>query len=101
MPWGDRAAFAELMLRRDMGSHEEATACTGPVVLDRGVPDVLRYLTLCGLPVSAPLRKAAELYRYKRRVVHRPAVAIDLRAGCGAEAGSRGAEATYTLMSEG
>jgi hypothetical protein len=34
-----------------MRSHHEASVLTEPVILDRGVPDVLGYLTVCGLPV--------------------------------------------------
>lgn len=77
LPWADRAAFAELMLAWELRSHREARALPGPVLLDRGVPDVLGYLSLCGLPVPEHVRRAAELYRYNRRVFlapHWPAI---------------------------
>lgn len=72
LPWGDRAAFAELMLGWELRSHREARARPGPVLLDRGVPDVVGYLTLCGLPVPDHARRAAELYRYNRKVFLAP-----------------------------
>ena len=77
LPWADRAAFAERMLAWELRSHREARALPGPVFFDRGVPDVLGYLTLCGLPVPDHVRRAVELYRYNRRVFlapHWPAI---------------------------
>ncbi|WP_249680999.1 AAA family ATPase [Roseococcus pinisoli] len=72
LPWADRAAFAELMLGWEMRSHYEALAGPGTVILDRGVPDVAGYLTLCGLEVPAPVRRAAEVFRYRRQVFIAP-----------------------------
>lgn len=72
VPWADRAAFAELMLGWELRSHREASALAGPVLLDRGIPDVIGYLTLCGLPVPAHAEKAAELFRYNRRIFIAP-----------------------------
>jgi len=77
LPWDDRAAFADLMLGWELRSHREARAMAGPVILDRGIPDVIGYRTLCGLPIPDPLRRAAELHRYARRVFvapHWPAI---------------------------
>lgn len=76
LPWGDRQAFAELMLSWDMRSHRSALQRTaqrpGPVFCDRGVVDVLGYLRLTGLPVPPHVRKAAELFRYHHRVFIAP-----------------------------
>ena len=72
LPWADRGAFAESMLGWELRSHREARGLAGPVVLDRGIPDVIGYLALCGLPVPDHVRKAAELYRYNRRVFLAP-----------------------------
>lgn len=72
LPWADRAAFAELMLGWEMRSHGEALAGPGPVILDRGVPDVTGYLTLCGIEVPLHVRRAAELFRYRRQVFLAP-----------------------------
>ena len=72
LPWGDRAAFAELMLGWELRSWHEARDLTGPVIFDRGVPDVAGYLRLCGLPVPAHVERAADLFRYQRRVFIAP-----------------------------
>ncbi|MBP0582015.1 AAA family ATPase [Labrys sp. LIt4] len=72
LPWADRAAFANLMLAADMRSYREAQAAEGLVVFDRGIPDVIGYLELCGLPVPEPARKAATLCRYRRQVFIAP-----------------------------
>src|SRR3546814_10617091 len=53
LPWADRAAFAELMLGWELRSWHEAHDRAGPVIFDRGVPDVIGYLRLCGLPVRS------------------------------------------------
>ncbi|SFU03201.1 AAA family ATPase [Mesorhizobium sp. YR577] len=68
LPWNDPALFAELMLSWEMRSHAIAIQETGPVFFDRGVPDVIGYLRLTGLPVPAHIEKAAEVFRYNRKV---------------------------------
>ncbi|WP_378950019.1 AAA family ATPase [Mesorhizobium sp. ANAO-SY3R2] len=68
LPWRDPALFAELMLSWEMRSHAIASAATGPVWFDRGVPDVIGYLRLVGLPVPAHVEKAAEEFRYNPMV---------------------------------
>ena len=72
LPWRDRSAFAELMLSWEMRSYREALKRTGTVVFDRGVPDVVGYLRLCGLPVPPRMVKAAEVFRYSRCVFIAP-----------------------------
>ncbi len=72
LPWADRRAFAELMLSWEMRSYREALRLSGPVIFDRGVPDVLGYLRLCKLPVPAPVEQAARDLRYHRRVFIAP-----------------------------
>lgn len=72
LPWADRAAFAELMLSWEMRSHNEASAIHDPVIMDRGMPDVVGYLLLCGLPVPAHIEQATRLFRYNRRVFLAP-----------------------------
>jgi len=64
LPWRDRTLFAELMLAFDMRSHDEAQASETPVFFDRGVPDTLGYLRLCGLRVPDHLTEAARHVRY-------------------------------------
>ncbi|HEX7783174.1 MAG TPA: AAA family ATPase [Afipia sp.] len=68
LPWADRVAYAELMLSWELRSWHEASDLTGPVIFDRGIPDVSGYLNLCGLSVSPHVERAADLFRYQRRV---------------------------------
>lgn len=72
LPWSDRTAFAEQMLGWELRSWHEASALDGPVVMDRGIPDVIGYLTLCGLPLPAHAEAAARLHRYNRTVFLAP-----------------------------
>ena len=72
LPWKDRALFAELMLDRELEAHARTVGADGPVFFDRGVPDVVGYLTLCGLPVPAHMERAAQDIRYDRRVFIAP-----------------------------
>lgn len=72
LPWRDPALFAELMLSWEMRSYHAAQAHAGPVLFDRGVPDVIGYLTLCGLPVPPHCHEAATRHRYNRVVFIAP-----------------------------
>lgn len=72
LPWADRQAFADLMLGWEMRSHREAHAMSGTVIFDRGVPDIVGYLTLCDLPVPSYVARAAATLRYHRRVFIAP-----------------------------
>ncbi|WP_338110750.1 AAA family ATPase [Sphingomonas carotinifaciens] len=72
LPWADRAAFAELILGWELRSWHEARALPGPMIFDRGVPDVIGYLRLCGLPVPDHALKAAGTFRYAPRVFVAP-----------------------------
>jgi len=72
LPWADRGLFAELMLGWELRSYHEAARLPGPVLMDRGIPDVIGYLTLCGLPVPAHAEAAARLYPYNKRVFLAP-----------------------------
>src|SRR3546814_16105169 len=67
-----RAAFDELMLSWGWRSYAMAGALSGPVFFDRGVPDVMGYLRLCGLPVPPHVAKAVDVFRYDRRVFVAP-----------------------------
>ena len=72
LPWRDRALFAELMLSWELRSWHAAHAEPGSVFFDRGVPDTIGYLRLCGLPVPEHITSAAEKFRYARRVFVAP-----------------------------
>ncbi|EEX15155.1 conserved hypothetical protein [Citreicella sp. SE45] len=69
LPWGNRMAYAERMLERDLRAYEDAQALSDPVIFDRGIPDIMGYLTLCGLPVPSHLTAAAKTALYNRRVL--------------------------------
>ncbi|MFR9728467.1 AAA family ATPase [Saccharopolyspora sp. MS10] len=70
LPWDDRERFAELMLLRELRAHRAAPG--GVVFFDRGVPDVLGYLRVEGLPEPEPARAAAREFRYAPRVLLAP-----------------------------
>lgn len=72
LPWADRLAFAELMLNWEMRSYRAARELAGPVIFDRGVPDVIGYLNVSGLPVPPHVERAARDFRYHRRVFIAP-----------------------------
>jgi predicted ATPase len=72
LPWSDRQAFAELMLSWEMRSYRAALRLGGPVIFDRGLPDVLGYLRLSSLPVPSYLERAAQTFRYHHRVFLAP-----------------------------
>lgn len=72
LPWADRMAYAERMLERDLRAYEDAQSLSGPVIFDRGTPDILGYLTLCGLPVPPHVAAAAQAARYNVRVLLAP-----------------------------
>ena len=55
LPWGNRMAYAERMLEPDLRAYEDAQALSGPVIFDRGIPDIMGYLTLCGRTVPSHL----------------------------------------------
>ncbi|WP_230531820.1 AAA family ATPase [Microvirga roseola] len=72
LPWRDPAAYAELMLGWEMRCHHWAQDASGLVFFDRGIPDIIGYLRLIGLPVPMHLQRAADLYRYNRLVFIAP-----------------------------
>jgi predicted ATPase len=72
LPWGDREAYARLMLAWEMRSWRDAEGLAGPVFFDRGVPDIVGYLRLSGLPVPPPIETAARRLRYDRVVFIAP-----------------------------
>lgn len=57
LPWVDPLLFAEMMLARDLQSYADHAGHDGPVFFDRGIPDVIGYLTLVGLPVPDHMRR--------------------------------------------
>ncbi|WP_207515703.1 AAA family ATPase [Longitalea luteola] len=72
LPWQNPPAFAELMLCWDMRSYREAQLMQGPILFDRGIPDVMGYLLLNKLPVPPHIEKAAHSFRYNQLVFLAP-----------------------------
>lgn len=72
LPWADRMAYAERMLERDLRAYSAAQAHSGPVIFDRDIPDIVGYLTLCGLRVPPHVAAAAKTARYNARVFLAP-----------------------------
>jgi predicted ATPase len=72
LPWREPRLFAELMLGWEMRSYRMAEQETGPVFFDRGIPDVVGYLRLVGLPVPAHMAEAVRAFPYSRRVFVAP-----------------------------
>lgn len=72
LPWADRRAFAELMLGWELRSHHEAHSHDGPVFFDRGVPDGIGYLRVCGIDVPPHMHAAASQFRYNKGVFMAP-----------------------------
>lgn len=68
LPWRDRALYAEVQLAWELRAYDALAGHDGPVFFDRGIPDVIGYLRLEGLPVPAHMLRAAEDLRYARRV---------------------------------
>ncbi|MGJ3264330.1 MAG: AAA family ATPase [Salinarimonas sp.] len=63
VPATDPRLFVELMLSRALHFHGLHREAPGPVLFDRGVPDMIAYAELFGLD-TAPYRRAAQAYRY-------------------------------------
>jgi predicted ATPase len=72
LPWSDRMAFAESMLVWEMRSYRMAQEWSGSVFFDRGLPDVVGYLRVSGLPVPDYMDEAARSVRYNHRVFIAP-----------------------------
>jgi predicted ATPase len=61
---GDRAKFLELMLSHAMADYERVEGIAEPVFFDRGIPELVGYCGLVGIPVPEHLRNAVELLPY-------------------------------------
>lgn len=100
LPWSDRETFATLMLAWDMRSYREAASAAGPIIFDRGIPDVIGYLRLSGLAVPASILKAAEQRRYANEVFIAPPWPDIFAQDSERKHSLAEAEATYLAMFE-
>lgn len=64
LQWRDPARFAELMLDRDIQTHETLAAADEIALLDRGIPDLVAYGRIMALAETGHFERAARIYRY-------------------------------------
>jgi predicted ATPase len=96
LPWREPLLFVELMLSWDMRSYRMAQCNVGPVVFDRGLPDIIGYLRTVGLPVPACIERAAQHFRYNGMAF----IAVpwpEISAGCRAQADRRRSRGTVGI----
>jgi predicted ATPase len=67
VPEKDPRLFVQLMFSRMLNAYQQCETSTGPVLFDRGIPDILGYAALFGFDFP-PGENAARLYRYNSRV---------------------------------
>lgn len=66
LQWRDPARFAEVMLDRDIQTHEALAAGGELALCDRGIPDLVAYGRMMKLTETAHFERASQLYRYNR-----------------------------------
>ncbi len=66
VPWHDLSGFAELARGRMVAQHTAASQRGGLTFFDRGLPDLIAYLTAAGLPVAPAYYRAVADYPYQR-----------------------------------
>lgn len=66
----DPLGFAEAMLERDLIAFDSAGKQGGPVIFDRGFPDIVGFLELTGLPVPSELDRICRQLRYEGPIFH-------------------------------
>ncbi|WP_229811135.1 AAA family ATPase [Streptosporangium pseudovulgare] len=124
LPWADRELFAELMLGWELRSYRMASAApdtvdaekatdavdsvdaegmtrtaeAAPVFFDRGLPDIVGYLRLEGLPVPEHVHAAALGFRYHRSVFVAPPWPEIYRRDAERRQSYEEAERTYEFM---
>ena len=86
------------MLSWELRSHREARSHSAAVLFDRGVPDVMGYLNLCGLPVPPHIKRAASIFRYNRQVFIAPPWTEIFAQDAERRQSFDEAQATYTAM---
>lgn len=72
LPWMNREGYADDMFKQALLDYSAAVESGLLTFFDRGLPDTIGYLTLCGLPVPKAMSTAAEQYRYFPKVFITP-----------------------------
>jgi len=98
LPWADQRAFADLMVVREVAAHQAALASGAVTVLDRGVPDVVGFLRVSGLPVPPHIDAAARACRYNPGVFIAPFWAEIFTGDAERKQSPDVAEATFDVM---
>ena len=81
-----------------MRLYADARRISGPVVFDRGIPDVCGYLRLSGMPIPPHAGQAASIFRYHRRVLIAPPWPEIFAQDSERKQSFEEAEATYEVM---
>lgn len=70
LPWGNREAYAELMMKRSVEVYEKALRdhAERMVIFDRGIPDVLGYLDLIQHSIPVEYIFTAQRCLYAKKV---------------------------------
>lgn len=100
LPWRDRAAFAAMMFARDVANYRNAQRKDGAVFFDRGIPDVVGYLTLCGLNIPEEIARTSAALRYNPIVFIAPPWREIFINDAERKQDVAEAEATYAAMRE-
>lgn len=69
----DALGFADAMLEAHLREFAAMDGREGPVVFDRGLPDVVGFLDVSGLPVSPAIDRACRAVRYHGPILRAPA----------------------------
>ncbi len=74
LPWVDLPCFARLALRRMIADYEQVAGQSVDSItfFDRGIPDIIAYLRIAGLPVGDPFYQAIRQYPYQPLVFMAP-----------------------------
>ena len=72
VPWQDLAGFAELAMARMVAQHQQAAPRRGVTFFDRGIPDILAYLAVAGLPVPPAYHAIATAHPFQNPIFLAP-----------------------------
>ena len=72
LPWVNLSCFAHKVLCRMVQNYKHAQSSAGTTFFDRGIPDIISYLQVAGLPVDEIYEQAAQQYHYKQVVFLAP-----------------------------
>ena len=72
VPWQNLAGFAEIALAQMVAQHEQARQGGGITFFDRGIPDIIAYLEVGGVPVADIYYQALQRHPYHPEVLLAP-----------------------------